>query len=84
MVTSWADQGAKADKSAMVPKKEMVLKFDSGTFKHLYETWIYQSDPQTKGQTSVWVFENEELPTKVKQLESIGKIMVVTFFPKSN
>jgi [histone H3]-lysine36 N-dimethyltransferase SETMAR len=69
--------------------QEMLQKFASGTSKQLYdvvtgdETWIYQFDPQTKRQSSVWVFENEEPPTKVKRPRSVGKRMVATFFSKT-
>ena len=46
------------------------------------ETWIglYQFDPETKRQSSVWVFPDEQLPTKVKRQRSVRKKMVATFF----
>ncbi|UYV69542.1 hypothetical protein LAZ67_6003930 [Cordylochernes scorpioides] len=42
-------------------------------------TWIHQFDPKTKRPSSVWVFENEVLPTKVKWLWSVGKRILATF-----
>lgn len=53
----------------------MLVKFDSGTSKGLYEVatgdeiWIYQFGLQTKRQSSIWLFEKEEN-------------MVATFSPK--
>ena len=47
------------------------------------ETLIYQFDPETKCQSSVWVFPDEQPPTKVKRQRSVGKKMVVTFFSTS-
>ena len=47
------------------------------------ETWIYQFDPTTKRQTSVWVFLDEQPPTKVKRQRSVGKKMVASFFSTS-
>ena len=44
------------------------------------ETWIYQFDPETKRQSSVWVFSDEQPPTKVKRHRSVEKKMVATFF----
>ena len=43
------------------------------------KTWIYQHDPKTKCQSSVWVFPDEEPPTKVKRPRSVQKKMVATF-----
>ena len=45
------------------------------------ETWIYQCDPETKRHSSVWVFTNDDRPVKVKTTKSVGKKMVLTFFP---
>ena len=47
------------------------------------KTWIYQFDPETKRQSSVWVFPDEQPPTKFKRQRSVGKKMVATFFSTS-
>ena len=47
------------------------------------ETWIYQFDLETKRQSSVWVFADEQPPTKVKRPRSVGKNMVATSFSTS-
>ena len=44
------------------------------------ETWIYQYDPETKCQSSVWVFPDDDRPVKVERAKSVGKKMVLTFF----
>ena len=43
-------------------------------------TWIYQYDPETKRQSSVWVFPDNDRHVKVKRAKSVGKKMVLTFF----
>ena len=65
---------------------EMLNRFNNGDSNWVSdivtgdETWIYQFDPQTKRQSSVWVFPDEQPPTKVKRQRSVGKKMVATFF----
>lgn len=64
----------------------MLNKFDEGRSKRVAEivtgdeTWIYSYDPETKQQSTVWVFEDEELPTKVVRGKSAAKQMVALFF----
>lgn len=68
---------------------EMLKKFNNGDSRRVSdivtgdETWIYQFDPETKRQSSVWVFPDEQPPTKVKRQRSVGKKMVATFFSTS-
>ena len=47
------------------------------------ETWLYQFDLETKRQSSVWIFPDEQPPTKVKRQRSVGKTMVATLFSTS-
>ena len=64
----------------------MLEKFDGGRSKTIFniitgdESWIYQYDPETKRQSSVWIFPGENPPTKVKRSRSIGKKMICSFF----
>lgn len=64
----------------------MIAKFHGGASKSVFniltsdESWIYQYDPETKLQSTVWVFQNEDPPTKVARSRSIGKQMVANFF----
>ena len=66
----------------------MIQKFDNGKSKlmdHVVtgdETWIYQYDPESKKQSSVWRFPGEHNPNKVKRQKSAGKQMIATFFAK--
>lgn len=63
----------------------MLIRFHSCTSKSLYKivtkykTWIYQCDPQTKSQSSVWLFQNETPPTKLAIDE---KIVAIFFYEK--
>ena len=61
---------------------EMILRFTNGNSEIITgdETWIYQYDPETKHQSSVWVFPNDDRPVKVKRANSVGKKLVLTFF----
>ena len=64
----------------------MISKFDGGRSKSVGsivtgdETWIYSYDPETKQQSAVWVFDEENPPTKVVRSRSAGKRMVAVFF----
>ena len=50
--------------------KEMLKKYDRGASKDVYkivtgdESWIYAYEPETKQQSTVWVFQDEPNPTK--------------------
>lgn len=44
------------------------------------ESWIYCYDPDTKQQSTVWVFQNENKPTKVVRSRSAAKKMIASFF----
>lgn len=69
--------------------EEMSAKYHSGTSKNVYdivtgdESWIYAYDPETKQQSTVWVFPDEANPTKVTRARSTSKQMVSCFFGKT-
>ena len=50
----------------------MLRKFDRGRSLRVWdivtgdETWVYQYDPETKHQSAVWVFPDENPPVKFK------------------
>ena len=46
------------------------------------ETWIYQYDLETKQQSEVWVFPDENPPVKFKRNRSASKQMIACFFAK--
>ena len=46
------------------------------------ETWVYQYDPETKQQSAVWVFPDENPPVKFKRNRSASKQMIACFFAK--
>lgn len=64
----------------------MIRKFNDGRSRNLPkvvtgdETWIYQHDPETKQQSTVWLFPGEDPPVKFKRTRSVGKQMVASFF----
>lgn len=67
----------------------MLQKFDQGKSKRVYdivtgdESWIYQFDPESKRQSSVWIFPGENPPQKFQRSRSVGKKMVASFFSKT-
>lgn len=69
--------------------REMRLRFENGTSRRVSEiitgdeTWIYQYDPENKRQSSVWVFSEGKLPTKLQRPRNVGKKMVASFFSRS-
>jgi histone-lysine N-methyltransferase SETMAR len=64
----------------------MLKTFEEGRSKRVAEivtgdeTWIYSYDPETKQQSTVWVFGSERPPTKVVRDKSTSKKMVAVFF----
>ena len=62
--------------------KEMHQKYDHGASKHVYaiatvdESWIYEYEPESKKQSTVWLFQDESNPTKVVRLRSTSKQMI--------
>ena len=66
----------------------MLRKFDGGRFPRVWdivrgdETWVYQYDPETKQQSAVWVFPDENPPVKFKRNRSVSKQKIVCFFVK--
>lgn len=66
--------------------KEMLKKYQCGASKVVYnictgdESWIYAYEPETKQQSTVWVFQDEQNPTKVVRGRSTSKQMVACFF----
>lgn len=69
--------------------KEMLKKYDKGASKNIYkivtgdESWIYAYEPETKQQSTVWVFQDEANPTKVARARSTSKQMIACFFSKT-
>ena len=46
------------------------------------ETWVYQYDPETKQQSAVWVFPDENPPVPFKRNSSASKEMIACFCAK--
>ena len=69
--------------------KEMLQKFDRGASTHVYdivtgdESWIYAYEPESKQQSTVWVFQDEKNPTKVARARSTSKQMIACFFRRT-
>ncbi|XP_055316153.1 histone-lysine N-methyltransferase SETMAR-like [Sitodiplosis mosellana] len=76
-----------AQKKARVDwSKEMLKKYNRGGSNAVYniytvdESWIYAYEPETKQQSTVWVFQDEPNPTKVVRGRSTSKQMIACFF----
>ena len=67
----------------------MLQKFDGGKSHRVWdivtgdETYIYQYDPESKQQSSVWLFPGQAPPVKFKRARSTSKQMIAVFFSKS-
>ena len=65
-----------------------IRKFDYGHSKLLNtlitgdETWIYQYDPETKQQSSIWLLPDDDHPEKLRSARSGNKQMVASFISK--
>ncbi|KAI6651188.1 Histone-lysine N-methyltransferase SETMAR-like [Oopsacas minuta] len=68
--------------------KFMIRKFNHGRSKLLNtlitgdETWIHQYDPETKQQSSVWLFPDDDPPQKLRRARSDNKQMVASYISK--
>ena len=47
------------------------------------ETWVYESDPETKAQSSVWLFPGDTPPLKLKQSMSTSEQMVASYIAQT-
>ena len=67
----------------------MLQKYERGASKHVYDivtgdgSWIYAYEPESKQQSTVWVFQDEQNPTKVAGARSTFKQMRACFFAKT-
>ena len=66
----------------------MLRKFGGGRSPRVWdivtgdETCIYQYSPETKQQSAVWIFPDENPPVKFKRNKSASKQMIACFFAK--
>ena len=66
----------------------MLKKIDGGRSPRVWdiatgnETWVYQNDHETKQQSAVWVFPDENPQAKRKRNRSASKQMMACFFAK--
>lgn len=44
------------------------------------ETYVHYYNPKTRGESKIWVFENETPPTVLKKQRTLGKILYAVFF----
>ena len=64
----------------------MLIKFGGGRSSSVWDivtgdaTWVYQYDPETKQQSAVWVFPDENPPVKFNINKSASKQMIACFF----
>ena len=64
----------------------MLRRFDGGRSPRVWdivtggETWVYQYDPETKQQSAVWFFPNENPSVKFKRNRNASKQMIACFF----
>ena len=69
--------------------KEMLQKYDSGALKRVYEivtsdeSCICAYEPESKQQSTVWVFQDEPNPTKVVRTRSTSNQMIACFLGKT-
>ena len=67
---------------------QMLRTFDGGRYPCVWdivkgdETCVYQNDLETKQQSEVWVFPDENLPAKFKRNRSAFKQMIAWFSAK--
>ena len=65
----------------------VLRKFDGGRSPGVLDivrgdgSWVYQYDPETKQQSAVWVFPDENPPVKLKRNSRASKQMIATFPP---
>lgn len=68
--------------------QKMLTMFDNGKSPSVNsivtgdESWLYYYDVKSKSKNKVWIFEDQEQPTTVKESRSVKKKMVVVFCGK--
>ena len=79
-----------AQKKTRIDWSKVILQnYDRGASKHVYdivtgdESWIYVDEPESKQQSTVWVFQDEPNPTRVTRARSTSKQMIASFFLKN-
>ena len=66
----------------------MLRTFDGGRYLRVWDivtgdkNCVYQYDPETKEQSAVWVFPDENPPVKFQRNRSASKQMIASFFAK--
>ena len=66
----------------------MLRRFDEGRSPRVWDiltedaTCVYQYDPETKQQSAVWVFPDENPPVKLNRNKNASKQMIPCFFAK--
>ena len=69
-------------------RTHMLRKFDGGRSHRVWDivtedgTWVYQYDSDTKQQSAVWIFPDENPVVKFKRNRSASKQMIACFFAK--
>jgi len=77
---------SKLKNKVRVKWKKMLKKFNRGRSNLVYnivigdETWISSYEPESKQQSTVWVFQKEPKPRKAVHSRSTAKQMVACFF----
>ena len=79
----------KAQKDARIDWcKQILKKYNAGASNIVYkivtgdESLIYAYEPESKQQSTVWVFQDEPNPTKFVRARSTSKRMIVCFSEK--
>ena len=61
-------------------KVRLMLSKDVYYINTAHESWFYPIEAETKQQSTVWVFHDEQNSTKVVRSRSTSKQMVACFF----
>ena len=67
----------------------MLQKYVRGASEYVYdivtgdESWTYAYEPESKQQSTVWMFQDGPNPTKVARARSTCKQMIACFFGKT-
>lgn len=66
--------------------RKMLTEYEMGSSNYVNsivtgdETWLYYFDLPSKSRNKIWLFEDEQTRTMVKQSRSVKKKMIVVFF----
>lgn len=60
--------------------RDMVVKCEVSSSRRIYDIITGDKSSKTKRHLTIWMFQNEPTPTKIKRSRRVGNILIARFF----